>query len=231
MRKKSKCQTGLINARSGIKTERLSQTPPHGEPVLVLQHHLVKPHQLRRHQWYQYFPSLFYPSGTRQGFNLSDLQRLKGPSHFKLDMYGGLNSLNLCLDAARSSFHKICLFKPIISQKDTSASALTRMHRCNCSHNSQNRFSVSKTTGSCSNAKWSAMTFRVNGAWLLYQWLMFLFAFPVSGRRLTHVFHFHWSCSDGSLQTWFAFPRGSALTQSGLASQSETSKDHKHVAK
>lgn len=35
-------------------------------------------------------------------FTLSDLQRLRAPTHFDLDVCGGLNSSNLCPGPARS---------------------------------------------------------------------------------------------------------------------------------
>lgn len=164
----SKCQTGLINARSGIKTELLSQISPHGQlasscHAASLSIVLLSYTSSESTSDINISPLFFFnPSGTNKDFKLSDLHRLKGPSHFKLDMYGRLNSLSLCLDAARSSFHKICLFNPIISQKDISASALTH-HECNCS--SQNSLSAPLTTSSCSsNTIGSVMTFGLSTA-------------------------------------------------------------------
>lgn len=96
------------------------------------------------------FPLVSYPSETEQGFTLSDFQQLKGPSHFQLDMYGGLNSLNLCLGPARSSFHKTYLFNPIVPQEDRPTAAFTH-HKCNSRNNWQTSFSVSMTASSYNN--------------------------------------------------------------------------------
>lgn len=71
-------------------------------------------------------------------------------------MYGGLNSLNLCLGPARSSFPKTWLFNPIVPQEDRPTADLTH-YKGKGRNNWQTRSSVS--ISSDKKTRWSAMTF------------------------------------------------------------------------
>lgn len=69
--------------------------------------------------------------------------------------------LNLYLGPARSSFHKTCLFNPIVSQNRSAAA-----HESSGRNNWQTNYSVSMTTCSYKNARWSAMTHLLSSVWL-----------------------------------------------------------------